>query len=253
MEIVSTQDAEVLRLEAGSLDLMVQADVRPEDYAALRRLGQQGTIALTDVGVGVDPNVLWFNLAPPPARHTPAYLQRAEFRQAISSAVDRDAIVEDGLSRRGRAGVRSGHAGQPRLVFGVRADVPVRSGARAGAARRPRARRSKRRRHARRQAGAARSLLDPHAARAHSRADRHGHPGAAPPRRHHRRRRRPRSAVDLPALERGGLRQHLLRLPGERARSGEQPGLLAQLRLEPLLASQPDVPLRRRGRRRSTT
>ncbi len=94
MEIVSTQDAEVLRLEAGSLDLMVQADVRPEDYAALRRLGQQGTITMTDVGVGVDPNALWFNLAPPPGRHTPAYLERAEFRQAISSAVDRDAIVK---------------------------------------------------------------------------------------------------------------------------------------------------------------
>ena len=94
MEIVSTQDAEVLRLEAGSLDLMVQADVRPEDYAALRRLGQQGTITLSDVGVGVDPNALWFNLAPPPGRHTPGYLQRAEFRQAISSAVDRDAIVK---------------------------------------------------------------------------------------------------------------------------------------------------------------
>ena len=52
---------------------MVQADVRPEDYAALRRLGQQGAITLTDVGVGVDPNALWFNLAPS-GRHTPAYL-----------------------------------------------------------------------------------------------------------------------------------------------------------------------------------
>jgi peptide/nickel transport system substrate-binding protein len=94
MEIVATQDAEVLRLESGDVDLLVQADVRPEDYAALRRLDQQGQLSLFDVGVGVDPNTLWFNLAPPTGRMTAAYLQRPEFRQAISSAVDRDAIVK---------------------------------------------------------------------------------------------------------------------------------------------------------------
>jgi peptide/nickel transport system substrate-binding protein len=94
LEIVSTQDAEVLRLEAGSIDLLAQADVRPEDYGALKRLGDQGRLALVDVGIGVDPNVLWFNLSPGAARHTPAYLQRAEFRQAISCAVDREAIVK---------------------------------------------------------------------------------------------------------------------------------------------------------------
>ena len=92
-EIVSTQDAEILRLESGSLDLMTQADVRPEDYAALRRLRDQGALSLTDVGIGVDPNMLWFNLAPPNARAVPPYLKRPEFRQAISCAVDRDAIV----------------------------------------------------------------------------------------------------------------------------------------------------------------
>jgi len=94
MEIVATQDAEVLRLQSGDIDLMVQADVRPEDYAGLRRLDQQGRLSLVDVGVGVDPNTLWFNLAPPTGRATAPYLQRPEFRQAISSAVDRDAIVK---------------------------------------------------------------------------------------------------------------------------------------------------------------
>lgn len=92
-EIVSTQDAEILRLESGSLDMMTQADVRPEDYAALKRLRDQGALWLADVGVGVDPNMLWFNLAPSRARTVPAYLKRAEFRQAISCAVNRDAIV----------------------------------------------------------------------------------------------------------------------------------------------------------------
>jgi len=94
MEFLTTQDAEILRLQAGSTDLMTQADVRPEDIAALRRLRDQGAVQLTEVGIGVDPNTLWFNLTPGPAvQKTKPYLQRAEFRQAISYAVDRDAIV----------------------------------------------------------------------------------------------------------------------------------------------------------------
>lgn len=94
MEFVNGQDAEMLRLQAGSVDLMTQADVRPEDIAALRRMRDDGSMQLVEVGVGVDPNTLWFNLTPgsASARVRP-YLQRAEFRRAISFAVDRDAIV----------------------------------------------------------------------------------------------------------------------------------------------------------------
>src|SRR5258708_7432714 len=87
-----TQDAEILRLQAGSVDLMTQADLRPEALAALRRLRDQGALQLADVGIGVDPNLLWFNLTPGSAEAKP-YLQRVEFRQAISYAVDRDAIA----------------------------------------------------------------------------------------------------------------------------------------------------------------
>ena len=87
-------DAEVLRLEAGTIDLMTQADVRPPDIAALRRLRDQGALQLADVGIGVDPNTLWFNLTPSAAaQKAKPYLQRTEFRQAVSYAVDRDAIV----------------------------------------------------------------------------------------------------------------------------------------------------------------
>ena len=94
LEFVKTTDAEILRLEAGSIDLMTQADVRPQDIAALRRLRDQGALQLVDVGTGVDPNMLWFNLTPSPAaRKAKPYLQRTEFRQAVSYAVDRDAIV----------------------------------------------------------------------------------------------------------------------------------------------------------------
>jgi peptide/nickel transport system substrate-binding protein len=92
VEFVRTQDAEILRLQAGSIDLMTTADVRPEDIASLRRLRDQGTIQLVEPGVGVDPNMLWFNLTPAAAKRKP-YMQRAEFRQAISYALNREAIA----------------------------------------------------------------------------------------------------------------------------------------------------------------
>ena len=94
MEFITAQDAEMLRLQAGSVDFMSQADVRAEDIAALRRLRDQNAIQLVEVGTSVDPQLLWFNLTPGNnAVKAKPYLQRAEFRQAISHAIDRDAIV----------------------------------------------------------------------------------------------------------------------------------------------------------------
>jgi peptide/nickel transport system substrate-binding protein len=95
MEVVTAgQDAEMLRLQAGTVDVMTLADVRPDDIAALRRLRDQGAVQLVDAGVSVDPNTLWFNLTPGNAAvKAKPYLGRAEFRQAISYAVDRTAIV----------------------------------------------------------------------------------------------------------------------------------------------------------------
>lgn len=96
VEFVTTQDAEMLRLQAGSIDLMTQADVRAEDIASLRQLRDQGAVQLVEPGVGVDPNLLWFNLSPAAIaknRTTRPYLARTEFRQAIAYAVDRDALA----------------------------------------------------------------------------------------------------------------------------------------------------------------
>lgn len=94
MEIVSSQDAEILRMQAGSIDLMAQADLRPQDYASLKRLAGQSSMKLVELGPAVDPNMLWFNLTPQAAaRPGKAFLQQPEFRRAISYAVDRDAIV----------------------------------------------------------------------------------------------------------------------------------------------------------------
>jgi peptide/nickel transport system substrate-binding protein len=94
IEIVPSQDAEMLRLESGDLDVPNDF-IRPEDIAPLRELASEGRVSLDDGGVGVDPNALWFDLASQSkvAKDRP-WLQRDEFRQAISLAVDRQALVD---------------------------------------------------------------------------------------------------------------------------------------------------------------
>jgi peptide/nickel transport system substrate-binding protein len=95
MEFVSGQDTEMLRVQAGGVDVMAIGEVRAEDIALLRRLRDQGSIQLQDVGTSVDPLVFWFNLTPGNnAVRTKPYLQQPEFRQAISYGIDRDAIVK---------------------------------------------------------------------------------------------------------------------------------------------------------------
>ena len=89
MEIVPDQNAELLRLQAGQIDLL-QDDLRPEDYVPLKREADAGRVRLMDVGTGLDMHVLWFNLGPRTSADTHrAWLQRAEFRRGLSHAVDR--------------------------------------------------------------------------------------------------------------------------------------------------------------------
>lgn len=96
LEIVPDQAGEMLRLESGQADL-TQSEIRPEDYAALKRSADAGRLRLIDLGVGVDfPSFLWFNLKPEakakdPRRH---WLQHADLRRAISHAVDRQAFAD---------------------------------------------------------------------------------------------------------------------------------------------------------------
>lgn len=86
--IIPDQNTESLRMESGEIDLMSNGDIRAEDVATFRRASERGTLRLIDVGVGLDPNLLWFNMQ----RGKPLFNERA-FRQAISYAVDRQAIV----------------------------------------------------------------------------------------------------------------------------------------------------------------
>ena len=94
LQIVPSQNAEVLRLESGQSDLQYDY-ARAEDLATLRQAAARGTLQLVEAGVDIAPNALWFNLAPSAAgAKTRPWLQRDEFRKAVSYAVNRQAIVD---------------------------------------------------------------------------------------------------------------------------------------------------------------
>ena len=94
LEIVPDQNAEMVRLQAGQID-MLQQQVRIEDVGTLRPLVDQGKLKLIELGVGVDPEWLFFNLRGPSWQKDPRrdWITRKEFRHAISHAVDREAFA----------------------------------------------------------------------------------------------------------------------------------------------------------------
>jgi peptide/nickel transport system substrate-binding protein len=95
LSIVPDQTTETLRLDGGETDLMSVGELRPQDYASVKRRADQGALQLLDVGVGLDPDFLSFNLRPAKAADPRAsWLLRKEFRQAIAWGVDRQAIVD---------------------------------------------------------------------------------------------------------------------------------------------------------------
>jgi peptide/nickel transport system substrate-binding protein len=92
---IPEQNTEALRMEAGEIDLMSNADIRPDDYAAFKRASDEGRVRLIEAGIGLDPNLLWFNLSPSRASDPrQRWLGSAAFRHAVSCAIDRDAIVK---------------------------------------------------------------------------------------------------------------------------------------------------------------
>ncbi|MEX2272027.1 MAG: ABC transporter substrate-binding protein [Vicinamibacterales bacterium] len=94
VRVVPDQSAEMVQLESGAADL-VTSGLRAEDIAAFQTLEQQGRVRLHRVGIGLDPNALWFNLkaGAPPSIDRP-WLQRRELRQAISRAVNRQRMID---------------------------------------------------------------------------------------------------------------------------------------------------------------
>ena len=116
LQVVPDQNAEMLRLESGEADL-VSSEARAEDIAALRRAGAAGHLQVVDAGIGLDPDMFWFNLRPD-AKREPGrdWLTRSELRRAVSLAVDRHRLRRCGLPRCRHPRGRSGHARQPPVV-----------------------------------------------------------------------------------------------------------------------------------------
>lgn len=96
--VIQDRNAEALRFRAGELD--VAPSLSPENFALLRRMQPKGNYQLKDLGPGLGIEFLWFNLNPGRKPSGEPYLdpeklrlfQRVEFRQAVSCALDREAM-----------------------------------------------------------------------------------------------------------------------------------------------------------------
>jgi peptide/nickel transport system substrate-binding protein len=95
IELVPDQDAEVVRLQSGQTDFMQQA-LRAPDLATLRPLELDGRLRVEELGVSPEADAFVFNLRPEKWAPDPrgGWLQRKEFRQALSHAVDREAFAD---------------------------------------------------------------------------------------------------------------------------------------------------------------
>jgi peptide/nickel transport system substrate-binding protein len=102
---VPSADAQVLRFQSGDTDVISRLGA--ENFSALAR--QQHGYTMTDAGPGLEYNFLFFNLndvadktAPETARKQ-KWFREVKFRQAVSAAVDREAIVHLVYQGRGAA------------------------------------------------------------------------------------------------------------------------------------------------------
>src|SRR5689334_17292581 len=94
VDVVPDQDAELLQLGAGTIDL-TQSELRPSDVPALKGAAGAGRVVVADAGVGLDGDLLWLNLrGTQPADPRAAWLRHTDFRRAIAHSVDRRAFVE---------------------------------------------------------------------------------------------------------------------------------------------------------------
>ena len=94
LRIVPDQNAELLGLQSGELDL-TQQQLRPDDYGAAREMERAGRLRMAEVGVSLDPDVFFFNLRPAMWAKDPrrAWLFTDTFRKALNHAIDREAYA----------------------------------------------------------------------------------------------------------------------------------------------------------------
>jgi peptide/nickel transport system substrate-binding protein len=102
---VPNADAQVLRFQSGETDLISR--VGAENFSVLSR--QQQGYTMSDAGPGLEYNFLFFNLNEPGEKTSPdlarkmKWFREIKFRQAISAAIDREAIVRLVYQGRGAA------------------------------------------------------------------------------------------------------------------------------------------------------
>jgi peptide/nickel transport system substrate-binding protein len=102
---VPSADAQVLRFQSGETDVISRLGA--ENFSVLAR--QKGTYTMADAGPGLEYNFLFFNLndlgsKPSPDLATKSkWFHEVKFRQAVSAAIDRDAIVRLIYQGRGAA------------------------------------------------------------------------------------------------------------------------------------------------------
>ena len=89
---IPQRDIQILRLEAGELDLL-DDKVRPSDWTRLEGKGFQ----LLDAGPAMQLKFLWFNQKPEAPNLSPSkrkWFSNVDFRRAVSQGISRQAIVE---------------------------------------------------------------------------------------------------------------------------------------------------------------
>jgi len=102
---VPSADAQVLRFQSGETDVISR--LGSENYSVLAR--QQHGYAMVDAGPGLEYNFLFFNLndvgdkTAPDLAGKQKWFRELKFRQAVSAAVDREAIVRLVYQGRGAA------------------------------------------------------------------------------------------------------------------------------------------------------
>ena len=91
---VGNEDAQVIRFQAG--DTAIMGRINAENYALLSRDAQNRGYQLFDLGPSLEYNFLLFNLndVKVPAASRPGWFSDLRFRQAVSSAIDREGIVK---------------------------------------------------------------------------------------------------------------------------------------------------------------
>ena len=104
---VGTEDAQVMRFEAGETDIISR--LSSENYNLLSREKSRAGSQLSDMGPSLEYNFLLFNLNDLSGKKLDevagkqAWFRDLKFRQAISTAVDRDSIVRLVFGTRGAA------------------------------------------------------------------------------------------------------------------------------------------------------